>query len=191
MTNTTRLRRGRRIDTVTAAARAARNVVAASEVDAAVFETARGGVLREGLASTMPGGGHHQYRNGDHLGLNTSRRWKTGRVEARDRAKCAVNGSRYECGRSIVADGGNCRGSVTFFCLRPQKSIDDDASRARASRDMSIAHGARASSQDCACDIPITRNGSSSDAMRRCAEVSHRHRLDHIADAPPRDASHQ
>jgi cyanophycin synthetase len=34
----------------TAAARSARNVLSHPEVDAAVFETARGGVLREGLA---------------------------------------------------------------------------------------------------------------------------------------------
>ncbi len=45
--------------------RSARNVLMHPDVDAAVFETARGGLLREGLAfDPLPGGGGDQLGRG-------------------------------------------------------------------------------------------------------------------------------
>ena len=63
---------GRQIDSGDCSGpKSARNVLAHPDTEAAVFETARGGILREGPGlRPLPGRRGHQHRRGDHLGLN-------------------------------------------------------------------------------------------------------------------------
>jgi len=84
---------GHRIDTGDCSGpRAPQSVLLHPDVDAAVLETARGGVLREGLAfdrcdvAVVTNVG-----SGDHLGLNyITTVQRTRRAQARDRAKRGV-----------------------------------------------------------------------------------------------------
>ena len=111
---------GRRIDTGDCSGpRSARNVLLHPDVDAAVFETARGGVLREGLAfDRCKVAVITNIGNGDHLGLNYITTLEDLAVLKRVIVQnVAVDGvAVLNAGDPIVAGmAENCRGSVTFF----------------------------------------------------------------------------
>ncbi|MDB5839217.1 MAG: cphA [Herminiimonas sp.] len=111
---------GRRIDTGDCSGpRSARNVLLHPDVDAAVFETARGGVLREGLAfdrcrvAVVTNIG-----SGDHLGLNYITTVEDLAVLKRvivqnvaDDGVAVLNAADP----IVAAMALNCRGAVTFF----------------------------------------------------------------------------
>ena len=81
---------GRRIDSGDCSGpKSARNVLLHPDVDAAVFETARGGILREGLGfDRCQVGVVTNLGGGDHLGLNHIDDGRgPGRAQARDRAE--------------------------------------------------------------------------------------------------------
>lgn len=85
MTNTAGVYiQGRRIDTGDCSGpKSARNVLLHPDVDAAVLETARGGLLREGLAfDRCQVAVVTNLGNGDHLGLNYITTWKTWRYSS-------------------------------------------------------------------------------------------------------------
>lgn len=112
--------RGRRIDSGDCSGpRSARNVLLHPDVDAAVFETARGGVLREGLAfDRCQVAVVTNIGTGDHLGLNYITTVEDLAVLKRvivqnvaDTGVAVLNATD-----PIVARmAGNCSGSVTFF----------------------------------------------------------------------------
>jgi len=107
--------------------RSARNVLMHPEVDAAVFETARGGLLREGLAFdkckvaivTNIGAG-------DHLGLNYITT-----VEDLVVLKRVIVQNVAENGMAVLnatdpmvaAMAANCPGAVTFFAMDPHHPV--------------------------------------------------------------------
>ncbi len=111
---------GRRIDSGDCSGpRSARNVLLHPDVDAAVFETARGGVLREGLAfDRCQVAVVTNIGTGDHLGLNYITTVEDLAVLKRvivqnvaDTGVAVLNATD-----PIVARmAGNCSGSVTFF----------------------------------------------------------------------------
>ena len=111
---------GRRIDTGDCSGpRSARNVLLHPDVDAAVFETARGGVLREGLAfDRCKVAVVTNIGSGDHLGLNYITTVEDLAVLKRvivqnvaDSGVAVLNASD-----PIVAGmAATCRGKVTFF----------------------------------------------------------------------------
>lgn len=161
---------GRRIDTGDCSGpRSARNVLLHPDVDAAVFETARGGVLREGLAfdrsqvSVITNIG-----NGDHLGLNFITTVEDLAVLKRVIVQ-NVEGSGVavlNAADPIVASMAiNCPGSVTFFAADRQHPIMA-THRAQGKRvvyvegDFLIAAEGKTQHKIALADIPITRNGS-------------------------------
>jgi cyanophycin synthetase len=111
---------GRRIDSGDCSGpRSARNVLLHPDVDAAVFETARGGVLREGLAfDRCQVAVVTNIGTGDHLGLNYITTVEDLAVLKRvivqnvaDRGVAVLNAAD-----PIVVDMAlNCHGAVTFF----------------------------------------------------------------------------
>jgi cyanophycin synthetase len=111
---------GRRIDSGDCSGpRSARNVLQHPDVDAAVFETARGGVLREGLAfDRCQVAVVTNIGTGDHLGLNFIRTVEDlavlKRVIVQNVAKSGT--AVLNATDPIVAGmAANCRGKVTFF----------------------------------------------------------------------------
>ena len=111
---------GQRIDTGDCSGpRSARNVLLHPDVDAAVFETARGGVLREGLAfDRCQVAVVTNIGSGDHLGLNYITTVEDlavlKRVIVQNVADSGV--AVLNAADPIVAGmAANCRGSVTFF----------------------------------------------------------------------------
>jgi cyanophycin synthetase len=119
---------GERIDTGDCSGpRSARNVLLHPDVDAAVFETARGGVLREGLAfDRCDVAVVTNIGNGDHLGLNyiTS-------VEDLAVLKRVIVQNVADDGMAVLnaADpivagmAENCLGKVTFFAADRHEAI--------------------------------------------------------------------
>ncbi len=113
---------GQRIDTGDCSGpKSARNVLQHPDVDAAVLETARGGMLREGLAfdrcdvAVVTNVG-----SGDHLGLNYITTVEDLAVLKRvivqniaDNGMAVLNAADP----IVAAMAGYCRGSVTFFAL--------------------------------------------------------------------------
>ena len=161
---------GERIDTGDCSGpRSARNVLAHPEVDAAVFETARGGLLREGLAfdrcqvAVVTNSGQ-----GDQLGLNYMTTVEDlavlKRVVVRNVAPdgmAVLNAADPIVAR--MAEG--CPGSVTFFAVDGDSPVLR-AHRALGRRVLMIDQGAIVAVEGDSehriplSGIPLTRNGS-------------------------------
>jgi|APCry1669188910_1035180.scaffolds.fasta_scaffold00203_11 cyanophycin synthetase len=161
---------GRRIDTGDCSGpKSARNVLLHPDVDAAVFETARGGVLREGLAfdrcnvAVVTNIGM-----GDHLGLNF-----ISTVEDLSVVKRVVVQNVAPDGVAVLnaadpmsaAMADICPGSVTFFAKERHHPVMA-AHRAQGRRvvyvldDQIVASENKVEQHVDLKDIPITRNGS-------------------------------
>ena len=148
--------------------RSARNVLMHPEVDAAVFETARGGLLREGLAFdrckvaivTNLGGG-------DHLGLNyittledlsVLKRVIVLNVEPDGMA--VLNAADP----AVAAMGPHCPGDVTFFALDANQPVLA-THRAQGRRVVFVDNGAIVAQKGkqifriALSQVPLTRNG--------------------------------
>jgi cyanophycin synthetase len=119
---------GRRIDSGDCSGpRSARNVLLHPDVDAAVFETARGGILREGLGfdfcdvAVVTNLG-----DGDHLGMNY-----IDTVEQLATVKRVIVESVSPSGMAVLnaadplvaAMAGHCAGKITFFAQDPQHPV--------------------------------------------------------------------
>ena len=161
---------GRRIDTGDCSGpRSARRVLMHPDVDAAVFETARGGILREGLAFdrcrvavvTNIGAG-------DHLGLNHIHT-----LEDLAAVKQVVVQNVSPDGVAVLnaadpmvaAMAESCPGSVTFFAADPHHPVMA-AHRARGrpvvyvEGDAIVAAMRGRRQRIPLADIPLTRNGT-------------------------------
>ena len=111
---------GRRIDTGDCSGpKSARNILLHPDVDAAVFETARGGILREGLAFDRCNVAIvTNIGMGDHLGLNYISTVEDLAVVKRVIVEnVAPNGVAVlnATDPNVVRMAGSCPGSVTFF----------------------------------------------------------------------------
>jgi cyanophycin synthetase len=160
---------GQRIDTGDCSGpRSARNVLLHPDVDAAVFETARGGVLREGLAfDRCKVAVITNIGSGDHLGLNYITT-----VEDLAVLKRVIVQNVADSGTSVLnaADpivasmAANCRGSITFFAADRHHPVMA-THRAQGHRVVYVegdhivaAHGSVRQTIPLA-EIPITHNG--------------------------------
>ena len=119
---------GRRIDSGDCSGpRSARNVLAHPDVDAAVFETARGGVLREGLAfDRCQVAVVTNIGTGDHLGLNYITTVEDLAVLKRVIVQnVAEGGVAVLNGTDPIVAGmaATCRGRVTFFGRERQHPV--------------------------------------------------------------------
>lgn len=149
--------------------KSARNVLLHPDVDAAVFETARGGVLREGLAfdrcqiAVVTNIG-----NGDHLGLNFITSVEDlavlKRVIVQNVADSGV--AVLNAADPIVASmAANCVGKVTFFAADRHEAIMA-THRAQGNRVVYIDDGKLVAAEGAfkhviaLSDIPITNKGS-------------------------------
>jgi cyanophycin synthetase len=161
---------GRRIDSGDCSGpRSARNVLQHPDVDAAVFETARGGVLREGLAfdrcqiAVVTNIG-----TGDHLGLNFITT-----VEDLAVLKRVIVQNVSESGIAVLnaADpivarmASNCRGKVTFFGReRLHPVIATHLAQGRRTVYVENGYLVAVEGKDrheiALADVPVTRNGS-------------------------------
>ncbi|MBY0576018.1 MAG: cyanophycin synthetase [Gallionellaceae bacterium] len=162
--------RGKRIDTGDCSGpKSARNVLLHPDVDAAVFETARGGVLREGLAfdrcnvAVVTNIGM-----GDHLGLNY-----ISTVEDLAVVKRVIVQNVAPDGVAVLnaADpmssrmAGACPGSVIFFAMDKLNPLIS-TQRAMGRRVVYIENGFLMAAQDSVehrvelAKIPLTRNGT-------------------------------
>ncbi|MBR7793882.1 cyanophycin synthetase [Undibacterium sp. FT147W] len=149
--------------------RSARNVLSHPEVDAAVFETARGGVLREGLAyDRCQVAVVTNIGSGDHLGLNYITTVEDLAVLKRVIVQnVADNGyAVLNAADPIVASmAANCPSAVIFFAADSQHPIMA-AHRAQGKRVVYIENGELIAAEGKSrhsirlADIPITRNGS-------------------------------
>ena len=119
---------GQRIDTGDCSGpKSARNVLQHPDVDAAVLETARGGMLREGLAfdrcdvAVVTNVG-----SGDHLGLNYITTVEDLAVLKRVIVQNIADGGVAVLNAAdpiVVAMALHCRGSVTFFAVDRQHPV--------------------------------------------------------------------
>jgi cyanophycin synthetase len=161
---------GRRIDSGDCSGpRSARNVLLHPDVDAAVFETARGGVLREGLAfDRCQVAVVTNIGTGDHLGLNyittVDDLAVLKRVIVQNVADSGV--AVLNATDPIVARmAGNCSGSVTFFGSDRRHPVMA-THRAQGRRvvfiedDMLVAAEGDVEHRIALSDIPITHGGS-------------------------------
>ena len=161
---------GRRIDSGDCSGpRSARNVLLHPDVDAAVFETARGGVLREGLAfDRCKVAVITNIGTGDHLGLNyitTVEDWAVlKRVIVQNVADSGV--AVLNAADPIVAGmAANCAGSVTFFAADRQHPVMA-THRAQGHRviyvegDSLVAAEGKNQYSISLADVPITRSGT-------------------------------
>ncbi|GAA4017643.1 cyanophycin synthetase [Actimicrobium antarcticum] len=162
--------RGRRIDTGDCSGpRSARNVLLHPNVDAAVFETARGGVLREGLAfDRCQVAVVTNIGTGDHLGLNYITTVEDLAVLKRVIVQnVADNGvAVLNANDPIVARmAGNCTGSVTFFASDKRHPVMA-THRAQGRRVVFIEDGMLVAAEGkvehriALSDIPITHDGA-------------------------------
>ena len=161
---------GQRIDTGDCSGpRSARNVLLHPDVDAAVFETARGGVLREGLAfDRCKVAVITNIGTGDHLGLNYITTVEDLAVLKRVIVQnVADNGvTVLNAADPIVAEMAKyCRGTVTFFandCQHPVMA----AHRAQGCRAVHVEDGMLVATEGDSkyeislADVSITRNGT-------------------------------
>ena len=141
--------------------RSARSVLMHPDVDAAVLETARGGILREGLAfDRCQVAVVTNIGSGDHLGLNYITT-----VEDLAVLKRVIVQNVADTGMAVLnaADpivagmAANCRGSVTFFAADPQHPIMA-THRAQGNRVVYVEDGALVAEQgDFAHRIPLAR----------------------------------
>jgi cyanophycin synthetase len=161
---------GRRIDTGDCSGpKSARNVLAHPDVDAAVLETARGGVLREGLA--FDGCDVAVVTNigqGDHLGLNYITTVEDLAVVKRVIVEnVAPDGTAVlnAADPVVAAMAGSCPGSITFFASDGRHPIIA-THRAQGHRvvflagDTIIAAEGSFEHRIAVAQIPITRQGS-------------------------------
>ena len=161
---------GRQIDSGDCSGpRSARNVLMHPDVDAAVFETARGGVLREGLAyDRCQVAVVTNIGSGDHLGLNYITTLEDLAVLKRvivqnvaDHGVAVLNAADP----IVAAMAQNCIGAVTFFAADSQLPIMA-AHRAKGHRVVFIEDNALCAVEGKIiyriplADIPITRNGT-------------------------------
>ena len=161
---------GRRIDSGDCSGpRSARNVLLHPDVDAAVFETARGGLLREGLAfDRCQVAVVTNIGSGDHLGLNYITTLEDLAVLKRVIVQnVADNGMAVLNATDPVVAGmaDNCRGAVTFFAAdvhHPVMSMH----RAQGRRVVFVDNGDIVAAQGktahrlALSQVPITRNGA-------------------------------
>ena len=162
--------RGRRIDTGDCSGpKSARNVLMHPEVDAAVFETARGGILREGLAFDQCDVAIvTNIGMGDHLGLSYISTVEDLAVVKRVIVEnVAPNGMAVlNAADPIVARMADaCRGRVTFFASdrwHPLLATHRARGERVAYRDGDAIVAAQGDWQHriALTDIPLTRNGS-------------------------------
>ena len=149
--------------------RSARNVLLHPDVDAAVFETARGGVLREGLAfDRCQVAVVTNIGTGDHLGLNYITTVEDLAVLKRvivqnvaDNGVAVLNASD-----PIVARmASNCPGTVTFFASDKQHPVMA-TQRAQGRRAVYVEDGILVAAQGserhriALAEVPLTHNGS-------------------------------
>ncbi|GAA5169391.1 cyanophycin synthetase [Viridibacterium curvum] len=171
MTNTDGIYvQGKRIDTGDCSGpRSARNVLAHPDVDAAVFETARGGMLREGLGfdrckvAVVTNVGM-----GDHLGLNYITTVEDLAVLKRVIVQ-NVSANGYAVLNAadpiVAAMSANCPGSVIYFALDPHNPVIV-AHRAQGRRVVYVEDRQIVASEGSASvriplsQVPLTRNGT-------------------------------
>lgn len=161
---------GQRIDTGDCSGpRSARNVLLHPDVDAAVFETARGGVLREGLAfDRCKVAVVTNIGTGDHLGLNYITTVEDLAVLKRvivqnvaDNGVAVLNAADP----IVVEMAANCRGAVTFFTSDRQHPVMA-AHRAQGHRAVHVEDGTLVATEGKSrheislADVSITRNGT-------------------------------
>lgn len=161
---------GRQIDSGDCSGpRSARNVLSHPDVDAAVFETARGGVLREGLAyDRCQVAVVTNIGSGDHLGLNYITTVEDLAVLKRvivqnvaDNGYAVLNAADP----IVAAMASNCPSAVIFFAADNQHPIMA-THRAQGKRVIFIENGQLIAAEGktrhsvALADIPITRNGS-------------------------------
>ncbi|MGA8056041.1 MAG: cyanophycin synthetase [Burkholderiales bacterium] len=160
----------RRVDTGDCSGpRSARNVLMHPDVDAAVFETARGGILREGLAfDRCKVAVVTNIGSGDHLGLNYI-------TTAQDLAvlkrvivqNVAPNGTAVlnAADPMVASMAHNCPGSVTFFAADSHHRVMA-AHRAQGRRVVYVDGGAIVAVEGGfrqripLAEVPATRNGT-------------------------------
>ncbi|MFZ6775314.1 cyanophycin synthetase [Undibacterium sp. Ji83W] len=161
---------GRQIDSGDCSGpRSARNVLSHPDVDAAVFETARGGVLREGLAyDRCQVAVVTNIGSGDHLGLNYITT-----VEDLAVLKRVIVQNVADTGYAVLnaadpivaAMASNCPSAVIFFAADHQHPVMA-THRAQGKRVVYIENGHLIAAEGKTrhsvplADIPITRNGS-------------------------------
>ena len=161
---------GRQIDSGDCSGpRSARNVLMHPDVDAAVFETARGGMLREGLAfDRCQVAVVTNIGMGDHLGLNYITT-----VEDLAVLKRMVVQNVAQTGMAVLnasdpmvaAMAANCPGQVTFFALDPHHPVIA-THRAQGKRvvfvedDQIVAMQGTMQVRIPMVDIPLTRSGA-------------------------------
>lgn len=161
---------GRQIDSGDCSGpRSARNVLLHPDVDAAVFETARGGILREGLAyDRCQVAVVTNIGSGDHLGLNYITTVEDLAVLKRVIVQnVADNGvAVLNAADPIVASmASNCTGAVTFFAADRQNPVMA-THRAQGHRvvyvngNYLVAAEGKNIVEIPLKDIPITRNGA-------------------------------
>ena len=161
---------GQRIDTGDCSGpRSARNVLLHPDVDAAVFETARGGVLREGLAfDRCKVAVITNIGTGDHLGLNYITTVEDLAVLKRVIVQnVADNGvTVLNAADPIVAEMAKyCRGTITFFASDCQHPVMA-AHRAQGCRAVHVEDGMLVATEGDSryeislADVSITRNGT-------------------------------
>ncbi|MES2149914.1 MAG: cyanophycin synthetase [Pseudomonadota bacterium] len=161
---------GRRIDSGDCSGpRSARNVLLHPDVDAAVFETARGGMLREGLAfDRCQVAVVTNIGSGDHLGLNYITTLEDLAVLKRvivqnvaDSGMAVLNATDPV----VVSMADNCRGAVTFFAADAQHAVMS-MHRAQGQRVVYVDGATLVAAQGKTVhkvelsEVPLTRNGS-------------------------------
>ncbi|QYF92166.1 cyanophycin synthetase [Massilia sp. PAMC28688] len=161
---------GRRIDSGDCSGpRSARNVLLHPDVDAAVFETARGGMLREGLAfDRCQVAVVTNIGSGDHLGLNYITTLEDLAVLKRVIVQNVADGGMAVLNAAdpvVAAMAANCRGAVTFFAADIDHPIMS-THRAQGQRvvyvdgAMLVAAEGGIVREIALADIPITRGGT-------------------------------
>lgn len=162
---------GRCIDTGDCSGpRSARNVLMHPEVDAVVLETARGGILREGLGfDRCQVAVVTNLGSGDHLGLNYLNTVEEIAVLKRVIVNNVAPGGfavLNAADPNVAAMQENCPGSVIFFALDPSHPVMT-RHRALGLPTVHVAEGclvaARGSDEACRIDlaqVPLTRGGS-------------------------------
>ncbi|CAG0959360.1 Cyanophycin synthetase [Rhodocyclaceae bacterium] len=161
---------GRQIDTGDCSGpKSARNVLMHPDVDAAVLETARGGVLREGLGFDCCNVAIvTNIGLGDHLGLNyITTVEELGVVKRVIVQNVAPNGMAVlnAADPIVAAMADTCPGGVTFFAIDPHHPVMT-THRARGRRVVFVADGhiVAAEGKDeeriPLAAVPLTRNGT-------------------------------
>ena len=149
--------------------RSARNVLLHPDVDAAVFETARGGLLREGLAfDRCQVAIVTNIGEGDHLGLNYITTVEDLAVLKRVIVQNVAPGGTAVLNATdpmVVAMAANCKGAVTYFAEDPYHPVMA-THRAQGKRVVFVEDGHIVAAEGNfqvripLAEVPITRNGT-------------------------------